>query len=228
MHDYGMLEEGDRVMVAVSGGVDSLVLAFLLKSWLAKAPINYDLQAVYIDNGFWQPEFGGDPPAERIKALTEKCGIDFVRVAARNLENEKRTCFLCARNRRSQLFDLAQEMQIDKIALGHHMDDLIETLLLNMVYSGNISTMVPKQSLFDGELHIIRPLAYIEKSDVKKLAELFGIEAVENYCPLEKDTKRETVRSMLAELYTQESGAKRSLFKAMSNVRKGYLLDPLC
>ena len=227
MHDYGMLQDGDRVLVAVSGGVDSSVLAFLLTSWLAKAPINYHLQAVYIDNGFWQPEFGGEPPAQRIKTLLEKCGIDFFRVAARALDKDERTCFLCARNRRSQLFDLAREMGIDKIALGHHMDDLIETLLLNMVYSGNISTMVPKQSLFGGELHIIRPLAYIEKDDVKKLGELFEIKAVENYCPLEKDTKRESVRSMLKELYTRESGAKRSLFKAMANIRKDYLLDQI-
>ena len=129
-----------------------------------------------------------------------------------------------ARNRRSQLFDLAREWQMNKIALGHHKDDLVETLFLNMLYSGNISTMVPKQDLFDGELHIIRPLAYLEKKDVKKIAELAGIHPVQNYCPIEKDTRRETVRELLATIYAREPGAKRSLFSSMANVREGYML----
>ncbi len=224
MHDYSMFEDGDRVMVGVSGGVDSSVLAYILKTWLAKAPIRYDLVAVYIDDGFWQPEFGGEPPSKRISTMLDSIGIEFVHARARALGEQKRTCFLCSRNRRSQLFDLAHEWQINKIALGHHMDDLIETFFLNMMYGGNISTMVPKQSLFEGELHIIRPLAYIEKREIAQLADLAGIQPVENFCAIEKDTKRETVRSLLAEIYTKDEAAKKSIFTSMSNIRHGYML----
>lgn len=224
MHDYAMLAHGDRVLLGVSGGIDSSVLAWLLHKWQAKAPISYTVKAVYIDNGFWQKEHGGGPPAETIAEMMAGFGIEFQTVKAK-IKQQEFTCYLCAKNRRSQLFDLARRWQMNKIAFGHHLDDLLETLFLNMIYSGNISTMVPKQALFEGKLHIIRPMAYLEKNEVRKLADEAQVVAVKSYCPLEKDTQRATVRGLLADIYSREPGAKKSLFQAMKNIRQDYLLE---
>ena len=167
MHDYSMLADGDRVLVAVSGGVDSLVLAWILKFWQKKAPIDYSLKAVVIDNEFWRLHPEVARPADRIAGELARIGIDCTVEWAWTLAEEERTCFRCARNRRSQLFDIARRHGFAKIALGHHKDDLIETFFLNLLYSGNISTMVPKQELFEGKLALIRPMAYLAKTEVQ-------------------------------------------------------------
>lgn len=222
MHQHQMLSQGDKVLLGVSGGVDSTILAWLLKVWLKKAPIQYTLVAVYIDNGYWRPDCGGEHPARRIAEVMTAFDIEMKVVKGRSLEKED--CFLCARNRRSQLFDLAAEMNMNKIALGHHKDDLIETLIINMLYSGNISTMMPNQALFDGELKLIRPLAYLEKNAIRQLAGMLGIEAIPNYCPIERNTRREKVRTYLEMIYAEEPNTRNSLFRSLFNVREGYMM----
>lgn len=220
LHDYQMLNENDRVFVAVSGGVDSLVLAVVLKLWQKKAPISFELICIHIDHGFHQQKRG---PAETISPQLAACGLE-LRIEKEVELEQRRSCFFCARNRRKMLFDLAKEERVNKIALGHHRDDLIETFLLNLLYSGNVSTMRPLQKLFDGTLSLLRPLAYIEKADVQLLARLWGLVPVENPCPFNENTRREKVRHFLDEIYNQEPGAKDSLFAALSNVRTNYLL----
>ncbi|MBU1564449.1 MAG: tRNA 2-thiocytidine biosynthesis protein TtcA [Proteobacteria bacterium] len=224
MHDYSMFSAGDNVLVAVSGGVDSLVLSGVLSIWQKKAPIRFNLTAHHIDHGFWRREREMPPPATAIGRQLLQFGFTLEIDAEREINEEARTCFLCARNRRNQLFELARERGYNKIALGHHKDDLIETFFLNAIHSGNISTMVPRQDLFGSSLAIVRPMAYLEKTDVEQIAGELKLQPVKNLCPLSEDTRREKVRSLLQRLYEDEPAAKSSLFSALSNVRREYLL----
>lgn len=224
MQTYSMFSHGDCVLVAVSGGVDSLVLAWLLQMWLQKAPISYTLRVVHIDMGFRGPGNDEPDPVAGIRSQLQRFGIPLLVKKARELDEAERSCFLCARQRRHQLFDLAREYGCNKIAFGHHKDDLIETLFLNMLYSGNLSTMVPRQDLFGGRLALIRPLAYIEKHEVQELAKNLGLVPVDNLCPLAGNTRRDQVRKVLQTLYDQDPGVKASIFASMANVREGYLL----
>jgi len=224
MHDYSMFDDGDRILVAVSGGVDSLVLVCLLYLWQKKAPVSFHLQPLHIDHGFWKDLEDAVSPEKSISEQLKRYSID-LRIEEEWKDNDQeRTCYLCSRNRRSQLFDFAREHDYNKIAFGHHKDDLIETFMINAIYSGNISTMLPKQNLFGDKLSLIRPMAYIDKNDVLELAHLFSLNPVENGCPLSANTRRETVRDMLTSLYKTEPGAQSSLFAALSNVRADYLL----
>lgn len=224
MHDFSMFSEGDRVLIAVSGGIDSLTLAGVLKIWQKKAPIQFELIAQYIDHGFWKRQAGAANPGKAISKQLQEISLDFDIVEEWSMQEKDRTCFLCSRNRRSQLFDLAREKGCNKIALGHHKDDLIETFMLNAIYSGNISTMLPKQNLFGGTLSIVRPMAYLDKKEVSEIAEGLNVEVVKNLCHLSADTRRERVRSLLHALYQDEPSARNSLFAALSNVRNDYLL----
>lgn len=224
MHDYSMLSTGDHVLVAVSGGIDSLVLAWLLNDWLKKAPVTYELHAVHIDMDIWSDEMNTPSPVEQVLEQMQELGLNLYVEKSLPLQEKDRNCFSCSKLRRKQLFDLASQFKCNKIAFGHHKDDLLETLFINMFYSGNISTMVPRQNLFSGRLSVIRPLAYVEKTEIVEIAETLGITAVSNLCPLAGDTRREKVQEMLEDIYRQIPGAKASLFASMKNVREGYML----
>lgn len=224
MHQYRMLADSDRVLVAVSGGVDSLVLLWLLDYWRAKAPIDYQVLAVHLDMGFDSDAHGlvvAQLQRLNIEFLTEETSFG---AQAMQAEDGRSACFHCARQRRNRLFAIARDKGFNKIAFGHHREDIIETFFLNLFYSGNISTMVPRQELFGGNLTIIRPLALLDKKDIQQLAQDIGITPVANPCPMAGDSKRLQVRELLASLYQENDRIKANIFTALSNIRHDYLL----
>lgn len=230
MHSYNMLCSGDRVMVAVSGGIDSLFLAWLLSCWRRKAPIDYEITAVHVDMGFDDLECGA---ALLITQQLERLGIPYqlertdYGKKAMEAENGKSVCFHCARLRRNRLFEIAKSGNYSKIAFGHHKDDILETFFLNLLYGGNLSTMVPRQDLFDGNLAIIRPLAFVDKDEISQTASTLRIEPVKNPCGRDGRSKRQEVRELLASLYQLNPNVKANIFAALGNIREGYLLSTI-
>ena len=238
MHDYGMLADGDRVLVAVSGGVDSLVLLHLLFFWQRKAPVRYQLLPVHVDmQGEMKGENAG--PSAAAAAIRDELARHGVALSIVQGQRDGNTalssdvagnplhpesCFVCARARRACLFDEARKLNCNKIAFGHHQDDLIETFLLNLTCAGNISTMRPRQDIFAGQLALIRPLAYVEKQDIEQIARQNGLQAVPSSCPLAGQTRREDMHALATEIYSRIPGAKKHIFSALANVRADYLL----
>ncbi len=230
MHTYNMLSDGDRVLVAVSGGVDSLVLVWLLQFWQLKAPIAYDVIPLHIDMEPDDKKAGGSA-----KSVQEQLGhldipLDIIPTAWQlpklNSPGDKTKdiCYTCARQRRKQLFEYASRINCNKIALGHHQDDIIETFFINFCFAGNISTMVPKQDLFDGRLALIRPLSFLTKQDICVIAERLQLKPVRSKCPLSEETRRKDIRNLLNDLYAKIPEARSHIFAALSNVRHDYLL----
>jgi tRNA 2-thiocytidine biosynthesis protein TtcA len=223
IHERGMLENGDRVLVAVSGGKDSLSLLWLLRERIRRIPIEYELTAVHVDPGF------GADSGSRMAAFFEEHGFAYRIVRgtfgprAHGPENLENPCFLCSRLRRKALFETAEALGCTKIAFGHHKDDLIETLFLNLFYGGSISTMVPVQGFFDGKITAIRPLYRVEEKVVARFARDMGWPEIDLGCPTAGSSKRNEIKEMLARFYRSNPKIKGNIFHALQNVRGDYL-----
>jgi tRNA 2-thiocytidine biosynthesis protein TtcA len=222
IHQYQMIENGDRIAVGVSGGKDSLSLLNLLSERRRRVPIQYDLVAIHIDLGFdgtgkeIEPYFR----QEEIPYRIEETRIGPIAHSEINRENP---CFLCARLRRKRLFELADGMGCRKVALAHHRDDIIETLLLNMFYGGEIGTMIPHQRLFKGKLSIIRPLALTDEDAIWRYAKAQAFPIIESGCPTTEDSERNRIKAILAELTRNNKKIKGNIFRSMQNIRRDYL-----
>ncbi|MBF0522319.1 MAG: tRNA lysidine(34) synthetase TilS [Candidatus Omnitrophica bacterium] len=221
--DYEMLKEGDKVIVAVSGGKDSLCLLKLLQYRQTFIPIDFEILAVHVDYGI--PGF----PVEKIESYCQSLEIPFHREKIDILKDktmEELNCFWCSWNRRKALFQLADKLGFNKVALGHHMDDIVETILMNMFFKGEISAMKPNQDFFKGKLAIIRPLAYIYESQIIQMVKKECIPVIEEYtCPHNDTTMRIFMKKTLAQLESKIPKIKQNIFNSLQNIKDEYLLD---
>lgn len=225
IHDWDMILENEKILVGVSGGQDSQALLNILFSLKKRAPVNFDILPVHIDAGF-----EGSFAKELNHYIEERYGslkIEYTDygVLAHSDQIKENPCFLCSRLRRKKLFDMAKDLGCKKIALGHNKDDIIETLFINMFYAGRIGTMKPRQSFFNGDLDIIRPLSYVEKNDIALFCQAFDLPEFVNNCPSANKTERGEIRRWLETLYKHNKHIKGNLFRAMSNIATDYLLD---
>jgi len=230
IHSYGLLSNGDRILVAVSGGADSLLTLWFLKHWLAKAPIRFTLLPVHLDMGF---EEHGRSRTEVLKRHFSNLDLSFHMEEtdfgpyAHGPENRgKSPCFLCSMLRRKRLFELADRLDCTKIALGHNRDDLVETFFLNLLYVGELSTMVPRQEMFGGKITIIRPLALVEKRKIDRLARELRLPVTQNLCPSAGFTKRQEVKDLLERTYAMNPKIRGNIMRALTHVRPEYLPTP--
>ncbi len=225
IHRYQMIEDGDRILVGVSGGKDSLTLLTLLSERAKRVPIHYELLAVHVDLGFQSS--GREMLKEFFEAKRIAYHIESTRIAelANGPHNRENPCFLCSWERRKRIFSLAQRFGCNKVAFGHHKDDIIETLLLNIFYSAEISTMLPVQSLFKGKITLIRPLTLLEERKIERFAKEMGLPYFPCGCPASVRSKRREVKELISALEKQNRRIKGNIFRSLSNIKLDYLLS---
>ena len=230
IHRYEMLEEGDHILVAVSGGEDSLVLLSFLAEWRHKTSFSWEMTAVHLDMGFNHlPEH--KEYLAHLEAFCHGLGVPYIfkqtdcgPMALKAQQKKVSPCFVCSWHRRKHLFRLAGEKGFNKIAFGHHKDDLIVTFFLNMCYHGELSTLLPKQEMFKGKLYLIRPLIFVDKELIRIYAKREKMPVFKNPCPLSQETRRAKMEKFLKNvLYPLNPKFKGNIFHAIFNCRPDYL-----
>ena len=219
--DYQMLAEGDKIAVAVSGGKDSLTLLRILNDRRAFVPIKYEVLAVHIDSGY--PRSCAKP----LEKYFKKIGVDYHIEKIDLLKQTKRkdiNCFWCSWNRRKALFKVADRLGCTKVALGHHKDDIIETILLNLFFQGEISAMSPRQELFKGKIVIIRPLAYVEEHLIKRFAKKEKLLQQTCICPHSITSNRARMGKIISEIKRICPDVKTNIFRSVKRIKEDYLL----
>lgn len=225
--DFSMIEENDRIMVCLSGGKDSYTLLSILQNLQKSAPVNFTLFAVNLDQK--QPGF----PADILPSYLDKLGIEYQIVAENTygivkekIPAGKTTCSLCSRLRRGILYRTASELGATKIALGHHRDDILQTVFLNMFYGGKLKGMPPKLMSDNGQHIVIRPLAYCREKDIANYAKIKAFPIIPcNLCGSQPNLQRQVIGNMLREWDKQYPGRIETMFQAIQNIVPSHLCD---
>jgi tRNA(Ile)-lysidine synthase TilS/MesJ len=222
LQEYNMIKDGDRLLVGLSGGKDSLILLEALADRRRHLPFDFGLYAVHvsavnigykIDTSYLQ-KFCSEL---EVPLYLEEIEVDL------DVDPKKSPCFICSWNRRKRIFEMTWELDCNKVALGHHKDDAIETVLMNMIYHGSISSLPQTLSMFDGRILLIRPLLQIPEKELSYYATLRNFREQEKSCPYDGTTKREEIRELIRQLDKLSRNARRNLFNAMDNIYEDYL-----
>lgn len=228
IEDYGMIADGDRVMVCLSGGKDSYTLLDVLLSLQRSAPVRFELVAVNLDQK--QPGFPTQVLPDYLSALGVPYQIieqDTYSVVKRLIPAGRTMCSLCSRMRRGALYRYASEHGVSKVALGHHRDDIVETLFLNLFFGGKLKAMPPKLLSEDGRHILIRPLAYVPEREIERYARARDFPIIPcNLCGSQQQLQRVAVKKMLAEWEQEFPGRTEAIFSALCNVTPSHLADP--
>lgn len=226
---YRLIEQGDRILVAVSGGKDSYTLVDLLERARRRAPVRFELLAFHLDQS--QPGYDGGP----LRDWLERSGVSFeiaredtysVVMANAETQTNPTYCRVCSRLRRGILYGAAERHGCNKIALGHHREDTLETLLMNLFYSGRLQAMPPRYTTNDGKFEVIRPLVECAEDDIARHARHAGYPILPcNLCGSQSDLKREEVAALLDSLETRIPDVRQVMLAALKNVRPSHLLD---
>lgn len=227
LSDYNMIEAGDKVMVCLSGGADSYTMLDILLKLRASAPIDFDIVAINLDQK--QPGF----PEHILPQYLQSLGVDYhiieedtYSIVKDKIPDGKTTCSLCSRLRRGILYTTAKKLRVTKIALGHHRDDMIETLLLNMFFNGKIKTMPAKLVSDNGEHVVIRPLAYCKEKEIKQYSAFKQFPIIPcNLCGSQPNLQRQNIKQMLKDWDKQFPGRAESIFTSMQNIVPSHLCD---
>ncbi|MFA6141733.1 MAG: ATP-binding protein [Candidatus Omnitrophota bacterium] len=218
--DHKLIEDKDRILVAVSGGKDSLTMLKLMNERKKWAPVSYELIAMHVTS-----DYGGNAGAKKqLRKFFKENRVEYHFKNIRILDKERGVnCFWCSWNRRKALFSAADKLKCNKIALGHHKDDIVETLLLNMLYRGEFAAMNPRQELFGGKLAIIRPLCYVEEDNIRRFAKESDFPVVTCRCPNAEISKRRKMKDFIRKMEKDCKNVKTNIFNSISRVREDYI-----
>jgi tRNA 2-thiocytidine biosynthesis protein TtcA len=222
MRDHSLIAEGDRVLVGLSGGKDSMILLEALVERKSAVPFEFSLIASHVEAA----GIGYEIDRDRLSSFCNNLGVPLhYRIIEPDFQKDpsKTTCFICSWHRRKAMFDLTRELNCNKLALGHHRNDAIETLLLNMIYHGSISSLPYSLKMFEGRIHLIRPLMDLDESMLDEYASLNSLVRVAKSCPYEDRTQRENIARLVRQVEDMHGKGPINIFRSMDKIFEEYL-----